>query len=271
MARYTAAVGGTNGPGKAIGHTLEAPPRRNFSYFGVVQPRMVQIPPVGVGSPSAILGSAAVVRKRARAAKASMNRFTVVLLCEEVRTVVYCIRQKRLLYLLKSHCYSGNRKKMRLKSAIEDFEANTLGAVSGLLSRLSYVGRLHDGKGTHGGTGRYEHWGLAKVYGDEAAQRAIGASHRAVLSEVLRKPLASLLNDMPASCANEHLTEREFLATLAEANSSLPKPLSRAALAHLRAVLSALSALVESRNNANLQDASPPPQPAQEPRPPAGT
>ncbi len=148
---------------------------------------------------------------------------------------------------------------MRLKSALEDFESNTHSAVPGLLSRLSYVGGLHDGKGTH--------WGLAKVYGDEAARCAIRASHRVLLSEVLKKPLAVLLNEVLASCSNEHLTETEFLASLAH---SSPKPLSPAELAHLRSVLSALSALVESRDNANPRGASQPRPPAQEPRPPAG-
>ena len=142
---------------------------------------------------------------------------------------------------------------MRLKSALEDFEANTLGAVPGLLGRLSYVAGLRDEKGT--GTGRYEHWGLARVYGDDAAQSAICASHRVLLSEVLKKPLAVLLKDVPASCANEHLTESEFLAALAQ---SSPKPLSPAARAHLGSVLSALSALVESRENANPRGASQP-------------
>ena len=154
---------------------------------------------------------------------------------------------------------------MRLKSASEDFEANTLGAVPGLLGRLSYVGRLRDGDAT--GKGRYEHWGLAKVYGEDAAQCAIRASHRALLSNVLKKPLAVLLNDVRASCSSEHLTEGEFLASLTHCP---PKPLSPAALAHLRSVLSALSALVESRNKANLRGASQPRQPGQEPQPPAG-
>jgi hypothetical protein len=152
---------------------------------------------------------------------------------------------------------------MRLKSALEDFETNTLGAVPGLLGRLSYVGRLQDGNGT------YDHWGLAKVYGDDAAQSAIRASHRVLLSEVLKKPLAVLLKDVLASCWNEHLAEREFLASLTFAHPP-PKPLSSAARAHLRSVLSALSALVESRNDANLRGASQLRQPAREPRPPAG-
>ncbi len=154
---------------------------------------------------------------------------------------------------------------MRLKSASEDFEANTLGAVPGLLGRLSYVGRLRDGDAT--GKGRYVHWGLAKVYGEDAAQCAIRASHRALLSNVLKKPLAVLLKDVPASCSNWHVTEKEFLASLAHCP---PKPLSPAALAHLRSVLSALSALVESRDDANLRRASQPRQPAPESRPPAG-
>jgi len=151
---------------------------------------------------------------------------------------------------------------MRLKSASEDFESNTLSAVPGLLGRLSYIGRLHDGRGS------YEHWGLAKVYGADAAQCAIRASHRGLLFEVLKKPLAVLLKDTLGSCGNEHLTEREFLASLRQ---SPPKPLSRAPLAHLRSVLSALLALVESRDDANLRAAAPPRPPAQEPRPPAGT
>ena len=113
---------------------------------------------------------------------------------------------------------------MRLKSALEDFEANTLESVSGLLARLSYVGGLHDGKGA------YEHWGLAKAHGPEAAQRAIRESHRELLAEVLKEPLGALLNDLLASSANEHLTEREFLAAL---TGCQPKPVSPAALAHL--------------------------------------
>jgi len=154
---------------------------------------------------------------------------------------------------------------MRLKSAIEDFEANTLAAVPELLGRLSYVGRLHDGNGT------YDHWGLARVYGKDAAQSAIRASHRVLLSEVLKKPLAVLLEDALALCSNEDLADREFLEFISSLALNPPKPVSPAARAHLKSVLSALSALVESRNNAaNLRGASPHRQPAQESRPPAG-
>jgi hypothetical protein len=150
---------------------------------------------------------------------------------------------------------------MRLKSAFEDFEANTLAVLSGLLGRLSYVGRLHDG------SGRYDHWGLAKVYGHDAAQHAIRSAHRMLFSDVLKKPLAMLLEDVPASCANEKLTGSEFLATLSQ---TAPKPVSPAARAHLGSVLSALSALLESRSTANRQAASQPQQPGPKSPPAAG-
>ena len=75
------------------------------------QPPMGQLVPWGVGNPSAILGSAAVARNRVIAAKASINRFTVVLLCERFRTVIHCLRQRSFLCLVKSRYLFGNRKK----------------------------------------------------------------------------------------------------------------------------------------------------------------
>ncbi len=151
---------------------------------------------------------------------------------------------------------------MRLKSALEDFEKNNLGAVPGVLVRLVYLGKLYDGKGT------YEHWGMVKVYGRDAAQNAMRACHRVLFSEVLKKPLVVLLEDVKEACSKEHLTEQEFLASLRQ---SPPRNLSPAALAHLRSVLSALLALAESRDVASLRRASQLQPPGQAPPPPAGT
>jgi hypothetical protein len=71
---------------------------------------MGQLVPWGVGKPSAILGSAAVVRNSAIAAKTSISRFTVVLLCERVRTVIHCRRRRSFLYLIHFGYLFGNRK-----------------------------------------------------------------------------------------------------------------------------------------------------------------
>lgn len=152
---------------------------------------------------------------------------------------------------------------MRLKSAYEDFEANTLGLVHGLLARFSYVGSLHDGEGN------YEHWGMAKVYGEGAAQRTLRTSHRQLLSEILKKPLSRLVQEMPSVGAND-LTQQDFLAELARSSTS-PKPLSASAQAHLESVLIALSALVESQRDANPPGASQPPPPARGSQPPEDT
>jgi hypothetical protein len=74
-----------------------------FGYSGTVQPLELQL---GMGLPSARLGSAAVVRNRVSAAKARMIRLTVLLLCERVRTVIHCRRQKGFLHLIKSDIFS---------------------------------------------------------------------------------------------------------------------------------------------------------------------
>jgi hypothetical protein len=151
---------------------------------------------------------------------------------------------------------------MRLKSAFEDFESSTLCAIAGVLGRFSYVGRLHVGKGN------YRHWGLAKIHGEDQAQRAIRSSHRLLLTAILRKPLASLLADLSESCAKGELTRTELLASL---NCPSPAPSSPATGAHLKSALNALVALVESQKSASPQGASQPQPPAQEPLPPAGT
>ena len=137
---------------------------------------------------------------------------------------------------------------MRLRSAREDFEANTLGAVPGLLGKLSYIGQLHDGSGA------YNHWGLEMVHGNDAARGAINASHRMLLSQVLKAPLAVLLDDVATSLSNQQLTESEFLFSLT-ATHSLPESPPPASTQHLKSVLHALFALAESRNRANPRGA----------------
>src|SRR5712672_2701039 len=97
---------------------------------------------------------------------------------------------------------------MRLRSVLEDFEANTLAAVPGLLGKLCYLAALHDGNGT------YEHWGLAKVYGPDATRAAINTSHRALLSKILKTPLPALLEDVRSSSAGHQIAAREFLFSL---------------------------------------------------------
>jgi hypothetical protein len=145
-----------------------------------------------------------------------------------------------------------------LKSALEDFESTTLAAIPGLLGKLRYLAGLHDGRG------RYSHWGMGRVHGEEAARRAIRTSHAAVLAQVLRAPLRVLDEDLKGSAVSAQTTAAEFLLSLKQLGPQvLPERPGEASEKHLRAVLHALSVLLANPGRANLPDASPPPLPVQ--------
>ena len=139
---------------------------------------------------------------------------------------------------------------MARKSALEDFESTTLGAIPGLLAKLHYIATLHDGQGN------YAHWGMGKVHGKEAARRALRAAHTAVLTQVLRSSLRLLDQDLRRSASGGQITEREFLVSLERlAPQALPDPSVAASEKHLTAVLHALSALLENPAPASHLDA----------------
>jgi hypothetical protein len=141
-----------------------------------------------------------------------------------------------------------------LKSALEDFESITLGAIPGLLGKLHYLAVLHDGRG------RYSHWGMARVHGEEGARRAIRTSHAAVLAQVLRTPLRVLDEDLKGSAASAQTTAAEFLLSLKQLGPQvLPERPGEASEKHFMAVLHALSVLLANPGRANPPGASPPP------------
>jgi hypothetical protein len=150
---------------------------------------------------------------------------------------------------------SGKRKFVVLQSALEDFENNSLNAVPGLLGKLHYVARLHDGHGA------YSHWGLARVHGPEGAQRAMRTSHRSLLAQVLRTRLHVLMADLKSSASNARTTDFEFLSYLEKrGEGALP---DRPSQKHFRSVLHALSALVQNQIPGSAPSASPLPPPLQ--------
>jgi hypothetical protein len=143
------------------------------------------------------------------------------------------------------------------KSPLEDFESTTLGAIPGLLGKLYYLAALHDGRGS------YSHSGMARVHGEEAARRAIRASHTAILAKVLRAPLRVLDEDLKDSATGVQTTTPEFLLSLKQLGPQvLPERSVQASEKHLMAVLHALF-LVANQEPANHPDASPPPPPVQ--------
>jgi hypothetical protein len=138
---------------------------------------------------------------------------------------------------------SGNCKnKMTLKSVKEDLQVRTLRAVSGVLGKLEYFTSLRQEDGS------YSHWGLSRVYGEEAAQRALAEAHKNNVSQILRTPLRKLLQDAKESGGQNAEEQARFFQQLEDREAeSVPKDPSAGSPRHLSSVLRALSALVKTR------------------------
>jgi hypothetical protein len=213
---------------------------------------------IGKGFPSAKLGTDAVTSRKSATDTTRTILFTMLLLGKNVRIVILCTRSccgaRRSLFVF----LFGKRKLVIFRSALEDFEGSTLRAVPGLLGKLRYVALLHNRSGT------YSHWGLEKVYGNGTADKAIRASHGALVARILRTPLRDLAEDLRQSASWAQITDFEFLSCLATPlGNALPAQSLHATEKHLRLVLQTLSALVQNKVPATPPDASPLPPPAQ--------
>jgi hypothetical protein len=138
---------------------------------------------------------------------------------------------------------------MALLSALEDLLSRTLAAIPGLLGRLEYLSSLKL-------EGRYGHWGLARVHGEGAAQRAMVDAHNLLLGEVLQTPLEMLAEDSEAACAAQGRETPTYLEELQNKPGLLPDgTLGPATTRHFSSVLSALSALTKAQRNATPPNA----------------
>lgn len=130
---------------------------------------------------------------------------------------------------------------MSLKSAAEDLQARTLRAVSGLLGKLEYLAGLRQDDGS------YRHWGLSRVHGDDATQRALGEAHRGVVSAILRTPLRKLLQDLDDSGRESKRDPADLLTKLRDSSQAVPPHPGAGASRHLSSVLCALANLTKPR------------------------
>jgi hypothetical protein len=132
---------------------------------------------------------------------------------------------------------------MTLKSAFEDVIGTTLAAISGIIARLNYVSGLRSASRK-----TYAHWGLGRVYGETAADRALAEAHRLLFLKLLRTSLRTLREDVEISCGEE-VTADEYIANLRNNVAALlPEDLGGGSERHLNSVLLALSALPKSRH-----------------------
>jgi hypothetical protein len=131
---------------------------------------------------------------------------------------------------------------MSLFSPLEDLQATTLRAITGSLRRLEYLASLRHPDGS------YTHWGLARIYGELRARRALADAHRAELSSILATPIRNLEKDVHESSEEAGLAPKTYLERLSSSTSQLLPPNPGAGSGrHLNSVLHALVSLLTNR------------------------
>lgn len=135
---------------------------------------------------------------------------------------------------------------MTLKSALQDIKETTLSAISGLLGKLVYLASLRRAQG------RYQHWGMETIHGQESSERALKAAHSEVVTGILRMPLESLTEDLEQSCRNSVLDPQSYVEQMRGClDDLLPEGKQNTPTStHLNSVLVALSCLERNRERA---------------------
>ena len=140
---------------------------------------------------------------------------------------------------------------MELLASLDNFIKRTLAAVPGLWHKLAYLGGLRKD------SGEYDHWGLSKRYGAEATKTALGSAHEQVFLDVLRKPVAGLLEEVKENAEEKELPEKEYVEELWLSREPMtPSELGGGSNRHFEVTLETLRSLVKRPR----RDA-PPPQP----------
>ncbi len=112
------------------------------------------------------------------------------------------------------------------EKAIRDLWSRTLAQVPTTFGRIAYLASLRDPD-----TGRYEHFGLAQIYSEEEADRALGSSHLQAFSEWLNYPLEQQKSDLEEYLGSLGKDRRRLLDTwssLAPYRNLLPTRASQA-------------------------------------------
>ena len=131
---------------------------------------------------------------------------------------------------------------MTLKSALDDVLEVTITAVSGIMAKLDYLSGLRKTQDS------YSHWGLARVYGEGAAQQALAEAHRAFYLVILRTSLRKLRDDVAVSSREEQKPAGEYVENLrSRLPSLLPADLGGGSARHFSSVLHALSSLASNQ------------------------
>lgn len=108
-------------------------------------------------------------------------------------------------------------------------------SLSGRFARLAYVAGLKNA------SGGYEHWGLQKIHGEDAARGAIHEAHVRLVAELLATPMKELRAEGLKS--DDHEGKESYRRP---PKQLLTADAGRATELHLRSVLASLNALSET-------------------------
>ena len=123
---------------------------------------------------------------------------------------------------------------MKSSSAEEDFKVNTLGKMSGCLTKAEYVAGLLDESGS------LSHWGMERTHGAEPAQAAMRNAYKEQMQGMLRTSLRELWEEAE-NVGSKTEAKDVILARMREAiESKGGKQLNEVQICHLKAVLDAL-------------------------------
>lgn|SRR5512133_3001548 len=136
---------------------------------------------------------------------------------------------------------------MPLFSASEDLAIRTLRSIRSALQRLRYLASLRDSEGN------YHHWGMEWSYGQHECGWAVRDAHRDALTEILRRPLPELWNELLLEESTPLKQTEEIRNSFA---GLLPPACSKAAESHLNAVLLALIELARTREQTSSHPAA---------------
>lgn len=158
--------------------------------------------------------------------------------------MVRCIRNTAQK---SNFCSEFVNRLMSLFSASEDLAIRTLRSIRGALQRLRYLASLRQSDGS------YRHWGLEWLHGEGECDGAVRDAHRDVLSEILRRPLPELWNEVLQEDSTPLRQTEEIEQSFPKL---LPSACSPAAQSHLSAILLALIELAKTREQTSSRPAA---------------
>ena len=124
---------------------------------------------------------------------------------------------------------------MTFLSIDDDFVGRTLAAIPGRVARLLYLAGLRNS------AGQYEHWGLARIYGELPTQKAIAKAHTDAFLSVLHTPMAKLAADYRDFVAENQ--ERDAASLLQNAVELVPQNLGGGGSKHFNLIVGVLCSL----------------------------